>query len=277
MLWPSLLLAAPAWALDEPIIPPAGLYYVAEWLNYRVDHYRMAPDNAKLPGDNQGRVQGLTNRLLWVSPYRILGADYAAEALVPAVHSSLNFSLANYHESNSGWGDIYLSPLILGWHGERWDAVAGTGLWLDNGRTRRFDDPGVGYKRLVLSGGVNYYLNEPRTLSTSALLRFERGGTNTYGVRKGHKLYLDWTAYQRWGPLQAGLGGYSQWQLSDDTGAGATPGRYQRHAIGGQVNYLFLQSKSLLKLGLYREFDVHAGGSLQTQGFMLRLAWAKAL
>ena len=258
-----------ALALDEPIAPPPGLYYIAELLDYRVDSYRGPVNGEKLPGDNHGRAQGLLNRFLWMTGYKVLGADHGMEFMLPVARTSLGFSLADYRASSTGFSDIYLSPLVLGWHGPRWDALAGLGLWLDNGRSGSPADPGAGYRRLVLSAGANLYLDEQRRFSLGGLLRHERSERGRSGPRHGDQLSLDWTAQRRWGLLQAGLGGYSRWE-----GLGAE--HSITHAVGGQLSYFLPSSKAMLRAGFYREFSVEAGGSIKPQGHLLRLMFAKA-
>ena len=95
-----------ALALDEPIAPPPGLYYIAELLDYRVDSYRGPVNGEKLPGDNHGRAQGLLNRFLWMTGYKVLGADHGMEFMLPVARTSLGFSLADYRASSTGFSDI---------------------------------------------------------------------------------------------------------------------------------------------------------------------------
>jgi hypothetical protein len=49
------------------------------------------------------------------------------EAIVPVMRTSLTINAAGISDSRSGVGDVYLGPLVLGWHGPQWDAVAAAG------------------------------------------------------------------------------------------------------------------------------------------------------
>ena len=263
-------------AMDDPIAPPPGLYYVGYLVNYRINEFEMPGSSQKLPGDNRSTITAQMNRLLWMTEKKVLGADYGMEALVPIINTSVRLGMFNVHAQSTGVGDIYLSPMILGWHGPRWDALIGTGMWLDNGRSGQLAAPGSGYKRLDLSAGLNAYLDEQKSISTSALVRFERNGKDNAGFRNGNQLFLDWSANKRFGPVQVGVTGYSQWQISDDSGFGASTNHLTRHAIGGQISYIFLESKMLIKAAAYKEVHVDAGTTFQPKGNMFKLTLAKA-
>uniref|UniRef100_UPI0013D3DC55 transporter n=2 Tax=Pseudomonadota TaxID=1224 RepID=UPI0013D3DC55 len=76
----------------------------------------------------------------------VLGADYGVEAIVPLVRTSLTINAAGIADSRSGVGDVYVGPLVLGWHGAQWDAVAAAGMWLDSGNTDHPASAGKGFK-----------------------------------------------------------------------------------------------------------------------------------
>ena len=272
----ATVLQPAAWAMDDPIAPPPGLYFIGYAANYRIEGFKAPGSRDDIPGDNKSRASGVVGRLLWMSEQKILGADYGAEILVPVLQTSLNFGLLNFHDQRTGLSDIYVSPLILGWHSPRWDTVVGSGVWLDNGRKNVVADPGVGYKRYDFSAGANYYWDAGRSVTTSTLWRLELSGKDADGVRRGQQLFLDWGMNKRWGPLQAGVIGYSQWQLGNDEGAGMTDRRASRHALGAQISYIWLEPKILLKAAWYREVSVKAGNFVLPKGDTLRITFAKA-
>ena len=82
---------------------------------------------------------------------------------------------------------------------------------------------------------------------------------------------------ENYGLLQAGVVGYSQWQLTDDSGPAALIGVHSaHHAAGAQVSYIFWPQKAMLRAAFFREFNVRAGSGLATRGNLLRLTWIKA-
>ena len=268
-------LPAAGFAMDDPIAPPPGLYFIGYAANYHIEGFKAPGGRDDVAGDNKSRASGLVGRLLWMSEKKFLGADYGAEILVPALQTSLNFG-SYYHDQRTGLSDIYISPVILGWHSQRWDTIVGSGVWLDNGRKNVAADPGLGYKRYDISAGANYYWDAARSITTSALWRMEFNGKTSADIRPGQQLYLDWGVNKRWGPLQAGVVGASQWQVSNDVGAGMTDQRSARHAVGGQISYIWLEPKIMLKLAWYKDVSVKAGNAVQPKGDNWRLTFVKA-
>ena len=179
--------------------------------------------------------------------------------------------------SDSGVGDVYVGPLVLGWHGAQWDAVAAAGIWLDTASNTLGDptSPGKGYQSTMLTGGLTYYFDQQKTISGSALFRYEYNGKKDNGVRPGDQLSLEWGVGKNYGAYSLGVVGYSQWQLSDDKGAVATAGKAERHAAGVEVVYPVASAGLFLKGAAYKEFSVHGGSGPEPKGNLLRLSLVK--
>ena len=218
----------------------------------------------------------MANRFVKVTPTKVLGADYGYEMILPVVRTSLNIGAAGIDDSQTGVGDVYLGPLVLGWHGPQWDAVAAAGMWLDSGSTNGPAAPGKGYKSTMLTSGVTYYFDSANSVSGSALFRFERHGKNDAGYRAGNQLSLEWGVGKNFGTVQAGVVGYSQWQLSQDSGMGATGNKSSRHAVGAELVYPVPGAGMFLKAAAYKEFSVEGGSKAEPKGNMLRFSMVKA-
>lgn len=190
--------------------PPPGVYYLGYLVDYRMDSFRAPGLSSNLPGRNKGSVTAFTNRLVWITQTKVLGADYGMEAVIPVLRTSLNLQAAGISDTHSGLGDIYLGPLVLGWHGSQWDAAAAAGVWLDNASTSSPAAPGKGFKSTMLSGGMTYYFDRAKTITASGLVRFERNGRNGAGLRPGNQVSLEWGLGKNFGVVQAGLVGYKQ-------------------------------------------------------------------
>lgn len=262
--------------LQAASVPPPGFYYLGYLVNYHIDQFRAPGTRSNLPGDNHGTVTALANRLAWITPYKLLGADYGMEAIVPVLRTSLTVSAAGIADRRSGVGDVYLGPLVLGWHGPQWDAVAAAGVWLDSASTGQPASPGKGFASTMLTGGMTYYFDGAKTISGSALMRFERNGKTDAGFRPGQQATLEWGLGKSFGPVQAGLVGYSQWQTSDDRGPGASTQRASRHALGAELVYPVPGAGLFLKGALYKELRAEAGTGAQPKGSLLRLTLVKA-
>ena len=258
-------------------VPPPGMYYLGYLVNYNIDDFRIPGTSENLPGHNSGTVTALANRFVWITNYKLLGADYGVEAIVPVMRTSLTLNAAGISDSRTGVGDIYLGPLVLGWHGPQWDAVAAAGLWLDNGSTSDPASPGKGYKSTMLTGGLTYHFDAAKTLSASALARYEFNGKNDAGFRHGDQMTVEWGLSKGLGPVSLGLVGYSQWQTSGDSGPGAGNDKAARHAVGAEVVYPILSAGVFLKGAYYKEVNVKAGsGGAEPKGSMVRFTLVKA-
>lgn len=256
-------------------VPPAGFYYIGYLVNYNINSLRAPGTSTDIPGHNTGTVTALANRFVWMTGHKVLGADYGVEAIVPLMRTSLTFNAPGISDSRSGVGDIYLGPLVLGWHGAQWDAVAAAGFWLDSGSTSSPASPGNGYKGTMLTGGLTYYFDPAKTISGAALMRFERNGRNDAGFRHGNQVTVEWGLAKAFGPVQAGLVGYSQWQTSNDSGRGASLNKSSRHALGGELVYPVAPGLAL-KGAVYKELSAEAGSGPLAKGSLVRLSLVKA-
>lgn len=260
--------------LQGSSVPPAGNYYLGYLVNYDINSFR-TPNDANLNGE--GTVTALVNRFVKITDTKVLGADYGFETIIPVMRKSLN--VGGFDGSDTGVGDVYVGPLVLGWHGAQWDAVAAAGMWLDTASNSSTDPslPGNGYKSTMLTGGVTYYFDPAKSISGSALFRFERHGKKDNGVRPGNQLSLEWGVGKNLGAYQLGVVGYSQWQLSEDSGPGANNQKSSKHALGAEVVYPVPGAGMFLKGAVYKEYNVEGGGgSPIAKGNMYRATLVKA-
>lgn len=257
-------------------VPPPGTYYLGYLVDYNIEQFRAPGSSNDLPGHNTGTVVALANRLVWISNNKFLGADFGMETIVPVLGTSLTINAAGISESKTGLGDVYLGPLVLGWHGARWDAVAAAGLWLDNASSSTPASPGKGYKSVMLTGGATYYFDAAKTISGSALMRFETNSEKSGGFKPGNQVSLEWGFAKVIGPVQVGVVGYDQVQLSDDSGPGASSDRSSRHAIGAEVVLPILSAGVFLKAAAYKEYRSEAGTGAEPKGNLFRFSFVKA-
>jgi hypothetical protein len=258
-------------------VPPPGWYYLGYLVNYSIDELRAPASSNTIPGSNTGTVSALANRLVYITNSQFLGANYGIETIVPVLRKSLSFNAAGISESSSGVGDIYLGPLVLGWHGGSWDAVAAAGLWFDNASSDSPSKPGNGYQSTMLTGGGTYYFDLAKTWTGSALVRYEMNSTPSGGIKPGNQVSLEWGFGKSLGAVQLGLVGYDQWQTSNDAGPGASSDHAERHAIGAELIYpLMKEAGVMLKAAYYDEYSAKGGFSPQAKGSTLRFTFVKA-
>jgi len=257
-------------------VPPPGTYYLGYMVNYSIDQFKAPGSSNDLPGHNTGTVTALANRVAWISPYKVLGADYGMETIVPVLNKSLTINAAGISESKTGIGDIYLGPLVLGWHGANWDAVAAAGFWLDNAGSDTPASVGNGYRSTMLTGGATFYFDAAKTITASALMRFENNSKMSNGFKPGNQISLEWGIAKNLGTVQVGVVGYDQMQTSEDSGTGASTSKSSRHAIGAEVVYPIMSAGVFLKAAAYKEYSAEAGSGAQPKGSLLRFTFVKA-
>ncbi|MES2878251.1 MAG: transporter [Pseudomonadota bacterium] len=257
-------------------VPPPGTYYLGYLVDYNIEKLKAPGSSTDIPGNNTGTVVALANRLVWISNTKFLGADFGMETIIPMVSTSLTFNTPGISETQSGIGDVYLGPVVLGWHGASWDAVAAAGVWVDSGASQGAAAPGNGYKSTMLTAGATYYFDSAKTFSASALMRFESNSEKAGGFKPGNQTTLEWGIGKMLQTVQVGVVGYDQVQTTDDSGPGATTDRSSRHAIGAEVVYPIMSAGVFLKAAAYREYRSDAGSGPETQGNLLRFTLVKA-
>ena len=258
-------------------VPPPGLYYLGYVANYNAEQFKAPASSTALPGDNKATIFAVANRLAWISTTKVLGADYGMEAIVPVQSTSLTLKAAGLSDTQSGFGDVYLGPVVLGWHGANWDAVGAAGFWLKSAESSSPAAAGKGYSGTMLTGGGTYYFDADKSISGSALLRYEINDSKSNGIRPGDQVSLEWGFAKAMGKVQVGLVGYDQMQVSTDSGTGASSSKSERHAIGAEVVLPLMSSGVILKAAAYKEYQSQAGTGPEPMGNLLRFTFVKFL
>ncbi|MCS4504989.1 transporter, partial [Arhodomonas aquaeolei] len=112
-------------------VPPPGFYLRTYGVYYDSDNVKVdaiSDNDGEIPGgDDSATVRAVVPRAIWITDKQFLGADYGMEAIAPILDKDVD--AMGLSESDSGLGDVFLSPLILAWHGERYDTVLAAGYW----------------------------------------------------------------------------------------------------------------------------------------------------
>lgn len=257
--------------IDSAAVPPPGLYYLGYLVNYSIGSVSGAP------GDNTGNVSALANRGVWVTNKTFLGANYGMEAIVPLQSTSLTFNGVGVSSSSRGLGDIYLGPVVLGWHGDRWHAVFALGEWFDTGSYSSTNPSsiGLGYNSTMVTLGATVYPDAQKLWSASILTRFEKNGSQKQtGITPGDGLSVEWgLARDMGGGYKVGLVGYTQDQTTTSSGPGASAAKPRKNAVGVEVDIPFADHGFFLKAAGYHEYGASGGA---TEGNLLRLSLVKA-
>jgi len=255
-------------------VPPPGLYLRNYFIWYHAGRLNDADGN-RVPGNNDFDIYAAVPRLVWITNTKILGADFGMEAIFPLLRTDFDIGVAGIHDREYGLADIYFGPLILAWHGEQWDAAVAAGVWLKTGHYAQSKPASVGhgYNSIMLTLGGTWYPDAEKKWSISLLNRFEiHGERDDSNIRDGEHWVAEWgIAYQLQPGLEVGLIGYQRWQLSKDSGSGATNATDQAHAIGLQLSWFSPQLGMIFDPAVYYEYYTED----QPRGWMFRFIVTK--
>lgn len=244
-------------------VPPPGLYLRVYNAFYNAGTLN-DDDGDKLPVKFDVDVFAVAPRLIWVSKKKILGANYALDFMVPLIRTNVKISPApgvSLSDDEFGLGDIWVEPLVLAWHGKRWDAAFGVGGFIPSGSDGRMASPSRDYWTAMLTLGGTVYFNEKKTLHASILSRYEfHSHSDDLGLTPGDDFHFEWglgkTIPRKW-IWDVGLAGYCQWQVTDDSKPSAQYGRKvkdQVFAVGPEVGAFIPKLKSIVSLRSLWEF-----------------------
>ena len=178
--------------------------------------------------------------LMWISPYKILGADYGASLAVPFANSRIEFPHLNDNGGSTGiaLSQLYVVPLMLGWHIKDplplspggADITVHYAFYAPTGRYEvgAPNNTSLGMWSNEISGRLTAYFDKDRNWSGAAALFYDfnskkegqdwkTGNPFTFMGGLGRTYGCADTLFSGW----AGLVGYSQFQVTSTTGADA--------------------------------------------------------
>lgn len=264
-----------------------GFYYVQYNLFYTADTYKdrngdsvdsvsIGPVTLKVEADVD--VYGIQPIFIWVSPWELLGARYAAFIGIPVVNTSVQAALStetrfgrSIDENQWGLGDLYVKPLWLGWNSKHFGISAGYGFYAPTGEydDGAVDNTGLGFWTHELQAGITWYPWEHQgtavMLTGTYELHTEKDGVD---ITPGDRFSLDWGVSQ-FLPLnktesllvELGVVGYSQWQVDEDSGSDVIQVlnvKDEIHGIGGQIGLAYIPWNASLTFRYLTEYNAEA-------------------
>lgn len=270
-------------SIRDFVVPEPGFYYQQYNLFYTTDTYKDRNGNGvNTIGSNTLDVDvdtfAIAPTFIWVSPWKILGATYAAYASPSIVNTSIQAALStttNYgvsiDESEWGFGDLYVRPVWLGWNNPHTAFSLAYGVYAPTGdyTSGASDNTGLGFWTHEFQGGLTVY---PWVHQGTAIML-----TGTYEIHHdkegaditpGNRFSLDYGISQ-YVPvnkaetllLELGLSGYSQWQVADDSGADVVEilkVKDEVHAAGGQLGLAYIPWNAAVTLRYLKEYNAKA-------------------
>jgi hypothetical protein len=175
-----------------------------------------------------------------VTPFKILGANYGASYTQWIINGLVNVAETNFQKSTGyGFGDIYVQPLILGWHVPQADFTAGYSFFAPTGSGTSGQHMWVN----EINFGGTFYPDAAKkwNVSTMSYYDFNRKKNNA-DIKVGNILTLAGGAGRAFlkGAANAGVAYGAQWKMTHDSGADIPPivpitnGRF--FAVGPEID-----------------------------------------
>jgi hypothetical protein len=258
-------------------LPPPGIYLRDYNLFYFADQLNdTRGDKMAMDFDLNAYAQAI--RPIWITDVKILGGYYGMDVLVPFIYTDLEVPGAS--DSSFNLGDVFVEPITLSWHGQRFDAGVGYGFWAPTGEydQNNLTNPGKGYWGHMLTAGGTFYFDKAKTWALSGLGRYEINTENTdLHITPGQELTFEWgvskTLAKTW---DVGLVGYYQQQVTEDNGHdGVLVSDDLDHvaSVGPEVSAFFPKLKLFTSLRYLYEFSA----SDRPQGNTVTLTLTKIL
>lgn len=241
-------------------VPPPGMYYKMYNVFYTAGE-TMDQNGNEAPIGFDLNVFAIANRFIWVTDKKFLGGDFFMDTTIPLMKTDLEIGALGVNSDDSGIGDICLEPVGLAWHGPRYDAAVGLALYLPTGD---FDitnpaSNGKGFYTFMTTFGGTLYLDDQRTWSASFLGRYEiHGDQEDRDYTPGDDFHFEWGIGKSFaGVWEAGISGYCQWQVSDDSGNDAANKvvHDQVYGVGPEISVFIPRAKLFANLRAQFEFE----------------------
>ena len=250
--------------------PPPGFWLAAFYLRYDGDRMRdRNGDEVRLDPEGRGEidVNSYVLGLWWVAKTKILGANYSLAVFPAFTDNVLEAPIFGLEQStDTGFTDLYIQPINLGWHTQQADYTAGLGVYAPTGRfyPEASDNLGLGMWSFELFGGTTVYFDQKQSWHFAAMAFYE---THTKkkdtDIQVGDILTLEGGLGKSFkeGAISAGLAYYAQWKITDDDlGLGIELpgdrrlGKHRVYGLGPELTLPIATSKRLIGFVNFRYF-----------------------
>ncbi len=273
--------------IRDLVVPDPGLYFLQYFVSYHTDTFKdrhgdkvnsinAGPATLEVEADVDAFIIAPT--LVWVSPWKFLGARYGAQIIPSFSNTSVQASLrtetgfgVDVDESQFGVGDLYIKPFWLGWDGTHYSVAAGYGFYApvgkyDNGDA---DNIGLGFWTHEFQVATAWYPWESRGTAVTLAGTYEiHSEIDDVNITPGDRVSLNWGISQ-YLPLnkanslllEVGALGYSQWQVEKDSGSDVNTQfnpKDQIHGAGGQIGLTYVPWNALIVFHGVQEFSAEA-------------------
>src|SRR5271154_1577466 len=288
--------------LNAGAIPDAGVTYANMALNYSAGQLNNSNGNS-IPGINGTYSFWVDENIFYYVPeHKFLGGyfmpyvalNYASGEVV----ANLTGTNLNTGGGGSGFADMFVQPVNLGWHLKRADVNVGYAFSAPTGRytAGASNNVGSGYWGNNITSGTTFYITKNKGTSANLATDWEIHGqrqtastpqgqfsektpgqafTDEWGIGQVLPLKKDFSRL-----LQLGLVGYDQWQVSSNGGTVIVAGipvnastipYYSVHGIGFQSSFIVPARDLSAFFKYYDEYSAKARPQGRT--FVFGFSW----
>ena len=161
----------------------------------------------------------------------------------------------------NSWGisDLYVDPILLSWSGDRYDLSAAMGVFMPTGRydSNNPASVGRGFWTFMPNFGATVHLDKEKTWSASVMAHYEMHTKQKETDKTpGDHFHFEWGVGKRFAKYwQAGAAGYCSWQVTEDTGPGASKLKSRTFAAGPEINVAIPKYKAQVGIRSLWEFE----------------------
>jgi len=239
--------------LNAGLLPEPGITYANISVNYSADRLNNS-NGDPTPVTGTYDIWAVENLFFYVPNLKVLGGKMMFGIIAPTFANG-SVTVPRFGSAGGfGVADIFLQPVTLGWKLKRADLWVADGFVAPTGRYTpgASDNIGSGYWGNQIMTGSTIYLTKNKGTTANLFTDWEQ-----HGEKEGTNITPGQTFTMEWGLgqiipldkqlhklLQAGVIGYDQWQVSNDSGnisprvPASTVPFYSGHAIGFQTNFI---------------------------------------
>ena len=250
-------------------LPPPGFHLINYFLWYNAHEYkdlRMGGVKAKdifgKEPDFDLNVVCNAFRFLYVTKFKVLGADLGFHVIQPILNIDVDISTPGFSisDSDTGLGDTTFSPFVLGWHFKNWHFVAATDINAPTGDYNAKDAAvcGRGYWNIEPILAFTYLSDGGFEVSSKFMYDFNIRNPDT-DYKSGQEFHFDYLVGQHIGNWNFGINGYYYIQTTDDSFSNESAefdgNRGHALAIGPAIQYNYKNMFFNLKYQLETAVD----------------------
>lgn len=216
-------------------LPPAGLYFLGYYQQYRATEFLDTQGNELIP-DFDLDVHAVVPRLVWMTDHQVAGGQLGFYGILPLVN--LRVQMAGQRDHRSGIGDVMLGSM-LGWHQDNHHWVAAVEGILPTGEYNADRLANIGKNYYTVRPIVAYsYHHAGWDVSTKLAYSINSENDDTH-YQSGQYFSADYSVgYQILPDVNVAVQGYVFKQMSDDQQDNVDIGfRGQSVAVGPAIQY----------------------------------------